>query len=92
MTEYPIFALMTDQKGLDRLGGTMRLGLCPCVIKKDSLAHELYGCQEIQERHRHRYEFNNAYRTMLEESDLIFSGHSPDQLLVEIIENKAHPS
>jgi len=91
MTEYPIFALMTDQKGLDRLGGTMRLGLCPCVIKKDSLAHELYGCQEIQERHRHRYEFNNAYRTMLEESDLIFSGHSPDQLLVEIIENKAHP-
>lgn len=91
MTEYPIFALMTDQKGLDRLGGTMRLGLCPCVIKKDSLAHELYGCQEIQERHRHRYEFNNAYRTMLEESDLVFSGHSPDQLLVEIIENKAHP-
>lgn len=91
MTEHPIFDLMIDQKGLDRLGGTMRLGLCPCVIKDGSLAHELYGRQEIQERHRHRYEFNNAYQTMLEEGDLVFSGHSPDELLAEIVENKAHP-
>ncbi len=63
----------------------------PCVIKDGSLAHELYGRQEIQERHRHRYEFNNAYQTMLEEGDLVFSGHSPDELLAEIVENKAHP-
>jgi len=91
MTEHPVFDLMIDQKGLDRLGGTMRLGLCPCVIKDGSLAYELYGRQDIQERHRHRYEFNNAYQAMLEEGDLVFSGHSPDELLAEIVENKAHP-
>ncbi len=91
MTEHPVFDLMTDQKGLDRLGGTMRLGLCPCVIEEDSLAHELYGRREIQERHRHRYEFNNVYRSTMEEAGMVFSGNSPDHLLAEIAENKAHP-
>lgn len=91
MTEHPVFDLMTDQKGLDRLGGTMRLGLCPCVIEEGSLAHELYGRREIQERHRHRYEFNNVYRSTMEEAGMVFSGNSPDHLLAEIAENKAHP-
>ena len=91
MTEHPVFDLMTDQKGLDRLGGTMRLGLCPCVIEECSLAHELYGRREIQERHRHRYEFNNVYRSTMEEAGMVFSGNSPDHLLAEIAENKAHP-
>lgn len=91
MTEHPVFDLMTDQKGLDRLGGTMRLGLCPCMIEEGSLAHELYGRREIQERHRHRYEFNNVYRSTMEEAGMVFSGNSPDHLLAEIAENKAHP-
>ena len=91
MTEHPVFDLMTDQKGLDRLGGTMRLGLCPCVIEEGSLAHELYGRREIQERHRHRYEFNNVYRSTMEEAGMVFSGNSPDHLLAEIAENTAHP-
>lgn len=91
MTEHPVFDLMFDQKGLDRLGGTMRLGLCPCVIEEGSLAHELYGRREIQERHRHRYEFNNVYRSTMEEAGMVFSGNSPDHLLAEIAENKAHP-
>ena len=91
MTEHPVFDLMFDQKGLDRLGGTMRLGLCPCVIEEGSLAHELYGRREIQERHRHRYEFNNVYRSTMEEAGMVFSGNSPDHLLAQIAENKAHP-
>lgn len=91
MTEHPVFDLMFDQKGLDRLGGTMRLGLCPCVIEEGSLAHELYGRREIQERHRHRYELNNVYRSTMEEAGMVFSGNSPDHLLAEIAENKAHP-
>ena len=69
----------------------MRLGAYPCKIKKGSLAYELYNKEEISERHRHRYEFNNDYKEVLEEKGLICSGTSPDGSLVEIVEYKNHP-
>lgn len=87
-----IIDLMVDQEDAEDLGGTLRLGLYPCVIKPDTLAHRLYGGQdEVQERHRHRYEFNNAYREMMAEHGMVFSGLSPDGKLVEIIELPSHP-
>ena len=73
------------------LGGTMRLGAYPCVLKAGSLAAAAYGQSTISERHRHRYEFNNAYRSRLEEAGLLISGASPDGNLVEIIELAGHP-
>ncbi len=91
MNEHPVIDLMTDQKGLDRLGGTMRLGLYPCRILENTLASNLYNQELVDERHRHRYEVNNEYRKILEEHGLVFSGQSPDGMLVEIVENKAHP-
>jgi CTP synthase len=72
-------------------GGTMRLGACPCRLLKDSLAHKAYQLEEISERHRHRYEFNNRYRHILSKHGLTISGLSPDGKLVEIIEVKNHP-
>ena len=69
----------------------MRLGAYPCKIKEGTLAYKLYGATEISERHRHRYEFNNKYREILEENGLIISGTSPDGMLVEMIENVNHP-
>ena len=91
MTDHPVIDLMTDQKGLDRLGGTMRLGLYPCQLEVGSRARQLYDVENIEERHRHRYEFNNAYKQVLEEHGLTFSGYSPDGKLVEIVEIKDHP-
>ncbi len=90
-TPYPVIDLMPEQKDVDTLGGTMRLGLCPCKIKGDTKAFEIYNDEIIYERHRHRYEFNNEYRDKLEEEGLIISGLSPDERLVEIIELKDHP-
>jgi CTP synthase len=72
-------------------GGTMRLGAYPCILKEQSLAYDAYGVKEISERHRHRYEFNNAYREVLEKKGLKISGISPDEKLVEIIELEDHP-
>jgi CTP synthase len=72
-------------------GGTMRLGAYPCHVRKDTLAYQAYGIDDISERHRHRYEFNNAYKDRLEASGLIISGASPDEELVEITEIKDHP-
>ena len=72
-------------------GGTMRLGAYPCLLEPDSLAHQAYGCREISERHRHRYEFNNEYREVLGKEGMRFTGLSPDQKLVEIIELIDHP-
>jgi CTP synthase len=72
-------------------GGTMRLGAYPCVLKEGSLAHQAYGLREVSERHRHRYEFNNAYRQVLGQAGMVFSGLSPDGELVEIVELKGHP-
>jgi len=90
-TPQPIISLLPDQDSQIDLGGTLRLGLYPCELQTGSLARELYGAAEIAERHRHRYEFNNAYRSALEEKGMVFSGLSPDGKLVEIIEIKDHP-
>ena len=72
-------------------GGTMRLGAYPCMIKEGTLAHKAYGISDISERHRHRYEFNNAFIDQLEEKGLVISGTSPDAELVEIVEINDHP-
>jgi CTP synthase len=90
-TPYPVIDLMPEQKDIDVLGGTMRLGLYPCKLEKGTKAMEIYGEELIYERHRHRYEFNNQFREKLEEKGLVISGKSPDERLVEIIELKDHP-
>ena len=85
--------LVKEQKAIRKKGGTMRLGSYPCVLKEGTLAHKLYGKEEIQERHRHRFEYNNSYKQKLEEAGLICSGTSPDGNLVEIVEinQNKHP-
>ncbi len=88
---YPVIDLMTGQRGITQKGGTMRLGAYPCMLKEGSRARKLYGKSKISERHRHRYEFNNAFREKLEAGGLVFSGVSPDDSLVEIIELRDHP-
>ncbi len=87
----PVIDLMADQRSLDKMGGTMRLGLYPCNLKEESLAMRLYGTQKIEERHRHRFEFNNGYRDAMQAKGLVFSGLSPDSHLVEMIEITDHP-
>jgi CTP synthase len=88
--KHPVIHLMADQEGVTELGGTMRLGAYPCILSEGSKAREAYGQREISERHRHRYEVNNAYRKMLIENGLVLSGLSPDSRLVEIIEVPTH--
>ncbi|MFN8511761.1 MAG: CTP synthase [Thermomicrobiales bacterium] len=90
-TPNPIFDLMPDQRDLADMGGTMRLGLYPCKLIPGSRAAKAYGEPVVQERHRHRFEFNNAYRDGLAEDGLVVSGTSPDGRLVEIIELRDHP-
>jgi CTP synthase len=90
-TPDPVIDLLPSQKEIDEMGGTMRLGLYPCKIREGTLAHSLYQEEIVYERHRHRYEVNNHYRTMLQNVGLIFSGLSPDGKLVEIIERSDHP-
>ncbi len=90
-TPDPVIDLLPSQKEIDEMGGTMRLGLYPCKIKEGTLAHALYQDEIIYERHRHRYEVNNHYRTILQNAGLVFSGLSPDGKLVEIVERKDHP-
>lgn len=90
-TSYPIITLMNDQKEVGDKGGTMRLGNYPCVLLEGSKSYNAYKCKEVLERHRHRYEFNNNYRDLFSKNGMIFSGVSPDQKLVEIIELKDHP-
>ncbi len=90
-TTHPVIDLMPEQKGVTDLGGTMRLGAYPCVLKSGSKASELYGSEEIHERHRHRYEVNNEYRDVYEEKGMSLSGTSPDGHIVEMIELKDHP-
>ena len=83
---------MTTQSGLENLGGTQRLGLYPCALKEGSKARELYNNEAlVEERHRHRWEFNNAYREEFEAAGMVFSGTSPDGNLVEIVEISEHP-
>ena len=86
-----VIHIMEEQKNIDNKGGTMRLGSYSCVLKEGSKAYELYGKKEINERHRHRFEFNNSYKERLENVGLICSGMSPDGNLVEIVELKEHP-
>jgi len=90
-TEYPVIDLMLDQRSITDLGGTMRLGLYPCELRKGSKAAEAYGEDKVEERHRHRFEFNNKFKEDFEKGGMVFSGMSPDGKLVEIAEIKDHP-
>ena len=90
-TPYPVIDLMAHQKDIDGLGGTMRLGIYPCKLTPGTRAADAYGDEVIYERHRHRYEVNNALRHRMEEAGLVVSGVSPDERLVEIIEIPDHP-
>jgi len=90
-TPHPVIDLMPDQQDVTDKGGTMRLGAYPCSLDPESLAGRIYGATEINERHRHRYEVNNAYRDRLEEAGLCLSGRSPDGRLVEVVEVPGHP-
>ena len=98
--DEPVIGVMTEWMRGDALhkrnregdlGGTMRLGSYPCVLKRHSRAREIYGRDEIAERHRHRYEVNTAYRERLEKAGMVFSGMSPDGLLPEVVEIPDHP-
>jgi CTP synthase len=90
-TSTPVIDLMPEQRDVANMGGTMRLGLYPCRLVPGTLAHEAYGEQVVYERHRHRFEFNNEYREVLQEAGLVLSGLSPNGRLVEIIELADHP-
>ncbi|HOV40272.1 MAG TPA: CTP synthase [Oscillospiraceae bacterium] len=90
-TPYPVIDIMDEQKDITEKGGTMRLGLYPCKLAPDSKSHAIYGENLIYQRHRHRYEFNNAFRSQLEGCGLKLAGLSPDDKLVEIIELPEHP-
>ena len=90
-TTHPVIALMPDQEDVEDLGGTLRLGSYPCVLAEGSRSYELFGKKEIQERHRHRYEVNNAFRKELDEKGMSIVGTSPDAHIVEMIEIAGHP-
>ena len=91
-TAHPVIDLMPDQRGVTAKGGTMRLGSYPCrVTSRETRTYQAYGCDQIAERHRHRYEFNNDYRQDLTGAGLVLAGLSPDERLVEIVELKDHP-
>lgn len=90
-TPHPVIDLMANQNGIANLGGTMRLGAYPCKVTPDTALWRAYAAELISERHRHRYEFNNAYRQTMTDAGLILSGLSPDGLLVEAIELVDHP-
>lgn len=89
--KVPVISIMEEQKSIENKGGTMRLGAWKCALKKDTLVHQIYGQDEISERHRHRYEFNDEYRAQIEASGLIATGVNPDTGLVEVVENQNHP-
>ncbi len=90
-TPYPVIDILPEQKDIEDMGGTMRLGVYPCKVEEGTIAKECYQEELIYERHRHRYEFNNEYREKLQEAGLKISGISPDERLVEIIEIPDHP-
>lgn len=90
-TKYPVISLLEEQQKVEFKGGTMRLGAQPCKLVPGTKAFEAYGQEQISERHRHRYEFNNEYRSLLEENGMVCSGVSPDNSLVEIVEMRDHP-
>ncbi len=88
---HPVICLLDEQRNVTQLGGTMRLGTQPTKLKPDSAAGQAYGAELVDERHRHRYEFNNSYRSQFEAGGMRFTGTSPDDSLVEIIELPDHP-
>ena len=90
-TAHPVVDLMPEQNGIEDIGGTLRLGSYPCVLDKKSRAFKLYGMEEIHERHRHRFEVNNAYREDFTSHGMVLSGLSPDGRIVEMIELSDHP-
>jgi CTP synthase len=90
-TPHPVVTLMEGQKGVSDKGGTMRLGAYACQVKEGTLAYKLYGTTEISERHRHRFELNNAYRKAFEEKGMVFSGVHQQLDLVEMLELPGHP-
>ena len=91
-TKHPVIDLMADQvNNLERIGGTLRLGSYTCRLTEGSLAHKMYGCTEVHERHRHRYEFNNEFQPDFEDAGMVFSGRNPRRDLAEIIEIPEHP-
>ena len=90
-TQNPVIALMPDQVNVTEKGGTMRLGKYPCILKEGTRSRALYDAEEISERHRHRYEFNNDYRQMFQDRGMVLAGQSPDGRLVEIVELPDHP-
>ncbi|MEK7863267.1 MAG: CTP synthase, partial [Chloroflexota bacterium] len=90
-TPHPVIDLLPEQRDVADKGGTMRLGSYPCVLETGSLAARAYEQPIVLERHRHRYEFNNAYRELLAQHGMRFSGLSPDGRLVEIVELEGHP-
>jgi CTP synthase len=89
--KHPVIDLMLEQKNIKNMGGTMRLGSYPCKLKEGTIAREAYKKDVVDERHRHRFEYNNIYRDKLEEKGLVISGVSPDDFLVEMVELKDHP-
>jgi CTP synthase len=90
-TPWAVIHLMEEQKKIMNMGGTMRLGAYPCMLKKGTAARTMYGRAQISERHRHRYEFNNEYRERFEKAGMVLSGLSPDGMLVEMVELRDHP-
>ena len=90
-TTNPVIHIMPDQIGIEDIGGTLRLGSYPCVLNKESKAYQLYGSENIEERHRHRYEVNHDYRDQLEKAGMMLSGLSPDGRIVEMVEIPEHP-
>jgi CTP synthase len=90
-TPYPIVHLMKGQTKVTELGATMRLGAHPCILKEGSRVREIYGKREIQERYRHRYEFNSEYRKVFEEAGVAITGESPETKCVEVMELIDHP-
>jgi CTP synthase len=90
-TQYPVIDLMSEQVAVEEKGGTMRLGIYPCKVSEDTLTCQAYQDEIIYERHRHRWEFNNAYREQLTQAGLVIGGTLPNGRLIEIIEVKDHP-
>jgi CTP synthase len=90
-TPHPVIDLLPEQRSVADMGGTMRLGLYPCELVPETIAAQAYGIPMVNERHRHRFEFNNTYREILSEHGMLYSGLSPDKKLVEICELANHP-
>ena len=90
-TKYPVISLMEEQKNLEKMGGTMRLGSYECNVVKNTLLHQIYSQTIIQERHRHRFEFNNEFLKEFESKGMIFSGINSKNNLMETIELPSHP-